>query len=97
MSVPNDFFLISIGRKNTGYSRVPVTAGSICEVTVITSYGNTQDDEHLCGNVKSWSREGQNGTERSYGIRWRSEMRVTDETKVTDGRTYGRTECIAQV
>ena len=36
------------------------------------------------------------GTGRSYGIRWRSGMRVTDETKVTDGRkdeqTDGRTE-----
>ena len=29
------------------------------------------------------------GTGRSYGIRWRSEMRVTDETKVTDGRKDG--------
>ena len=28
------------------------------------------------------------GTGRSYGIRWRSEMRVTDETK-GDGRTDG--------
>ena len=26
------------------------------------------------------------GTGQSYGIHWRSEMRVTDETKVTDGR-----------
>ena len=25
------------------------------------------------------------GTRRSYGIRWRSGMRVTDGTKVTDG------------
>ena len=36
------------------------------------------------------------GTGRSYGIRWRSGMRVTDETKVTDRqkneRTDGRTE-----
>ena len=37
---------------STGYGRVPVTAGSICEVTVFTSYGSTQDDEHLCGNKK---------------------------------------------
>ena len=29
------------------------------------------------------------GTGRSYGIRWRSEMRVTDEAK-GDGRTDGR-------
>ena len=36
------------------------------------------------------------GTGRSYGIRWKSEMRVTDETK-GDGRTDGRTERIAQV
>ena len=28
-------------------------------------------------------------TGQSYGIRWRSEMWVTDETKVTDGRTDG--------
>ena len=35
-----------------GYGRVPVTAGLICEVTVITSYGSTQDVEHLCGNKK---------------------------------------------
>jgi activator of 2-hydroxyglutaryl-CoA dehydratase len=33
----------------TGYGRGPVTAGSKCEVTVITGYGSTQDDEHLCG------------------------------------------------
>ena len=31
-----------------------------------------------------------------YGIRWRSEMRVTDETK-GDGQTDGRMERIAQV
>ena len=30
------------------------------------------------------------GTGQSYGIRLGSEMRVTDETKVTDGRTEGR-------
>ena len=30
------------------------------------------------------------GTGRSYGIRWGSGMRVTDETKVTDGREDGR-------
>ena len=30
------------------------------------------------------------GTGRSYSIRWRSEMRVTDETKVTDGLMSGR-------
>ena len=35
----------------TRYSRGIVTAGSICEVTVITSYGSTQDDEHLCGET----------------------------------------------
>ena len=33
----------------------------------------------------------QRGTGRSYGIRWRSEMRVTDETK-GDGRTDGRND-----
>ena len=37
------------------------------------------------------------GTGRSYGIRWRSDMRVTDERRVTDGRTDGRMERIAQV
>ena len=40
------------------------------------------------------------GTGRSYGIRWRSEMQVTDETKGdgrTDGWKDGRSECIAQV
>ena len=34
------------------------------------------------------------GMGRSYGIRWRSEMRITAETK-GDGRTDGRTEHIA--
>ena len=31
-------------------SRIPVTASSKskCESTVITGYGSTQDDEHLC-------------------------------------------------
>jgi hypothetical protein len=32
-------------------SRGPVTAGSKCEVTVITGYRSTQDDEHLCGKT----------------------------------------------
>ena len=31
-------------------------------------------------------------TGRSYGIRWRSGMRVTDGTKVVDGRKDERTE-----
>ena len=32
------------------------------------------------------------GTGRSYSIRWRSGMRVTDGTKVTDGRKDERTD-----
>ena len=32
------------------------------------------------------------GTGRSYGIHWRSGMRATDETKVTDEKTNERTE-----
>ena len=36
-------------------SRIPVTASSKskCESTVITGYGSTQDDEHLCWETKS--------------------------------------------
>ena len=40
------------------------------------------------------------GTERSYGIRWRSETRVTNEAKGdgwTDGQTDRQMEHIAQV
>ena len=40
----------------TRYGRGIVTAGSICEVTVITSYRSTQDDEHLCGETMTWNR-----------------------------------------
>ena len=56
----------------------------------------------VAGHMERWTERSYckvvipRGTGRSYGIRWRSEMQVTDETK-GDGRTDGRTELIAQV